>query len=236
MQIIYCRNPEELARWASDAIIREAGKARPFRMCVATGDSPRLTYQYLAERKQELNPGNIHIIKLDEWGGIPMEHPQTCEHFIRKNLLIPLQISDKNYTRFHSNPSNPQHEIQRVQQELERLGGIDVCVLGMGSNGHIAFNEPGEELHAACHIAELTQASLTHPMALQMDQKPAFGLTLGMADILASGKIIMIIQGKEKENIIRQFLKGKITTRLPATFLWMHPEALCFIDSESYQL
>jgi galactosamine-6-phosphate isomerase len=151
-----------------------------------------------------------------------MEHAGTCETYLQKHLIAPLQISNDRYFSFQSNPTDPEQECERVQSLLEQHGTIDLCVLGLGVNGHLAFNEPGEFLQPHCHVAKLTEASLGHSMAQDMDGVKLYGLTLGMSDILASKEILLLITGSSKVEITRRLLEGKISTYLPGSFLWLH--------------
>ncbi|NNE76048.1 MAG: galactosamine-6-phosphate isomerase, partial [Pricia sp.] len=149
----------------------------------------------------------------------------------QQNIAIPLDISAHRYISFASNPLFPEKECERIQKELLQEGPVDICILGLGRNGHIGFNEPSEYLHPHCHVAKLSQESLQHQMADTMEIKPSYGLTLGMADILQSKKIVLLLTGSNKGKVISQFLSKQITTQLPASFLWLHPNVTCYIDA-----
>ena len=166
---------------------------------------------------------------MDEWGGIRRDHPETCETYLKKYILQPWDIKDENYISFDSNAIDPQAEVSRIQRYLNQNGPLDFCVLGLGLNGHIAFNEPSAFLQAECHIATLSEASKNHPMFVNMDDKPTYGLTLGMANILQSKKILLVILGKNKQAVIEKFFTKEITTSLPASFLWLHPNVDCLM-------
>jgi len=100
-------------------------------------------------------------------------------------------------------------------------------------NGHLALNEPAEYLQPFCHKAELSEQSLRHPMASEMQIKPAYGLTLGMADIFCSKMIIILINGQQKKRMVSKFLSKKITSLVPASFLWLHPNVICLIEKDA---
>ncbi len=234
MQITYCSNYGEMSQVAA-ALIREALKEKPnLLLCAATGSSPEGLYKVLAatagERKELFS--QMRILKLDEWGGIPENHPVTCEYFLRKKLLDPLNIPTERYISFASDPEDPVGECSRIHSRLKTEGPIDICILGLGANGHLALNEPAAKLEPFCHVAALSQESLQHPMIASLEQKPAFGLTLGMEEILSSRLIIMLVSGKEKNRMAERFLKGSISTDLPASFLWQHPHVECLVDRE----
>lgn len=228
---------EELSRIAKDHVIRSIGEKNDLLLCAATGSSPTGTYQLLSEEFKR-NAGlfsNLRIVKLDEWGGIPLHQQGTCESYLRENLLGPLQIPDSRYVGFKSNPEDPEKECQVIHEKLQSAGRIDLCILGLGMNGHLALNEPSGYLQAHCHVARLSAISLQHQMASSLIKKPTYGLTLGMADILQSKKILILISGYQKKVIVKQFLSQRITGLLPASFLWLHPHVICLIEKETME-
>jgi galactosamine-6-phosphate isomerase len=224
-----------MSQLSCDSVISTLkNKPKPL-ICVATGNSPTGLYGELANYyvKEPEVFKELRVVKLDEWGGIDPNDIYSCERYIRNNILTPLHISDKHFISFESNPDDPIAECRKIQRELDDNGPLDICVLGLGKNGHIGFNEPAKELNASCHVAQLSTNSLQHEMTTTMKHKPTYGLTLGMADILKSKKIILLISGIGKEHILKQFLTQKITPFLPASFLWLHPNVECYLDSES---
>jgi galactosamine-6-phosphate isomerase len=226
----------DLSDYASDAIVSAINADTNLLLCTATGNSTTETYQKLVGKKDSFPVQKLRIIKLDEWGGVPIKNPMTCEYYLREKLIGPLHISETNYLGFESDPSDPEKECNRIQQLLEQHGPIGLCILGIGLNGHIAFNEPGDFLNPHCHKATLSSSSMNHSMARDMKVAPGYGLTLGMADIMRSRKILLLISGKSKALITRDLLSGKITTRLPASFLWLHPDVQCICDKEALSL
>jgi galactosamine-6-phosphate isomerase len=154
---------------------------------------------------------------------------------LQTHLIQPLQIPESRYISFNSNPAHPAEECESIQEKLEESGTIDLCVLGLGMNGHLALNEPSVFLHPHCHVAELSVMSLQHQMISGMQIKPSYGLTLGMADILQSKKILILINGAQKKKIVSKFLTREITTSLPASFLWLHPNVSCMIVNDAIE-
>lgn len=237
MEIELCNTYEELSQKASAVILRELERKKDLLLCTATGNSPTGTYQLLVS-KYRMQPDffdSLRILKLDEWGGIPFQHPGTCESYLQAHLIRPLEITGSRYVGFNSDPTNPVEECQHIQDKLTREGPIDLCILGLGMNGHLAFNEPADYLEAHCHIAKLSSTSMQHSMALEMPVKPGYGLTLGMADILQSKMILMLITGNQKKKIVHRFLSEKITTLLPASLLWLHPNVICLIEKDTME-
>ncbi|MFT7161610.1 MAG: galactosamine-6-phosphate isomerase [Bacteroidia bacterium] len=233
MNIKILKDSDEIAKIVSDLVIEDINQNPTLLLCTATGGTPTKIYNSLIIKKNIYPTDQIRILKLDEWGGVPMDNPETCEHYMQKHIIRPLNISPDNYFGFNSDPTNPKNEIQRVKNLLIEQGPIDVCILGLGLNGHIAFNEPPSSADVACHVAMLSAQSLAHPMALKMGITPTYGLTLGIKEILQSKKIYMLINGSHKMQIAKKFLSGEVTNDLPASHLWAHPNVHCFIDKSA---
>ena len=235
MTIKVLKDKEELAEKAASFLAKKVQQKPNLLLCAATGNTPTATYKRMVDQLTIEAADQLRILKLDEWGGVSMEHPESCEQYLQTHLLKPLQIPKERYFGFTSNPVYPLQEIKRIQKVIEKEQAIDICVLGLGANGHIAFNEPAIDLKPHCHIAQLSQKSMQHSMAIEMKEKPTYGLTLGMADILQSKTIVLLISGEHKRAITKAFLTKKITTQLPASFLWLHPNVFCFVDRAAYE-
>ena len=232
MNITYHSNYEEMSRAAAALLLAEIRQKPDLLLCPATGNSPLLAYQQLAAG-YNAHPGafnRLRLLKLDEWGGIPIDHPDSCESFLKDQLIGPLKVSPDRYFGFDSRPAEPEKECERMQGVLQQQGPIDVCVLGLGPNGHIAMNEPATVLHPNFHIADLSVESLQHSMVLNMDPKPTYGITVGMADIMLSRRILLLITGSQKKWAAETLLKKPISTQLPASLLWLHPQVECLVD------
>jgi galactosamine-6-phosphate isomerase len=231
MNIRYFKDYEALS-FAAAQMVHASIQARPnLLLCAATGHSPTGLYlqlqKYHAERSDDFR--ELRVLKLDEWGGLSAEHPATCEYYLQQHLIQPLGISDARYHGFDANTKDPEAECKRVQHELETIGPIDICVLGMGKNGHLGLNEPAEQLTNHCHVAELASTTLNHSMVASLEDKPTYGLTLGMKDILAARHVILLVTGAGKEEATQELMSGRITNQYPATHLWAHPRVDCLV-------
>lgn len=221
---------------AASLVISEITQKRDLLLCAATGRSPIGLYGELV-RKAHTDRAlfdALRIIKLDEWGGIPENAPESCERYLRTRLLDPLGIPPARYVAFASAHPEPAEECKRIRSELARHGPIDVCVLGLGLNGHIGFNEPGPALLPHCHVARLSDDSRRHAMVRFMDRTPSFGLTLGMQEILAARRVILLVAGEGKQQATTGLLSGEVSTTLPASFLWLHHNVDCLIDQHVF--
>ena len=232
MKITYFKDYESMSFEASKMVFEAIKKEPDLLLCAATGYSPKGTYRKLCSlgEAQKSDFERIMVIKLDEWGGIIETQPETCESYLKTKLIEPLSISSNRYISFKSDPKDPLAECKRIEAELEIHGPIDVCILGLGSKGHLGFNEPATQLAPCCHVAQLTQQSLQHNMIQSMQVKPTYGLTLGMKNILSAKRIILLITGSDKDEVFDHFLKQEITSNLPASFLWLHHNVDCLVD------
>ena len=155
---------EEMSRAAADFLIAELRRKPDLLLCTATGASPTRTYEMLAEERGR-NAGlfqRLRILKLDEWGGLAMDDPGSCECYLQQHVLGPLGVSKDRYTGFQSQPNDPDAECARMRSWLGANGPIDVCLLGLGTNGHLAMNEPADVLDPFAHVAQLAQTTLAH--------------------------------------------------------------------------
>jgi len=237
MNITYCPDYQSMSQLASSLVLSEIRKKKNLLFCAATGNSPAGLYQELANKSSKDQDffKEVRIIKLDEWGGVPLDHPSTCENFLKRTLSTPLKIPTVNYISFSSDPIEPALECERIQSELDRHGPIDICVLGLGRNGHLGLNEPGQHLESHCHVAALSDKSLEHSMLQGTEIKPSYGLTLGMQDILASRLILFLVSGTNKALVLETLLQQKVSPTLPASYLWTHQNVECIINQSDFQ-
>src|SRR5213593_1368775 len=157
---------EAMSRQAADRILAALTRRADLLFCAAGGSTPIRTYQLLAEH-QTRGPEAfraLRVLKLDEWGGLEMSAPGSCEHQLRTHLIKPLGLPDDRYFAFNSNSVEPATECEKVRSRLAQEGPIGLCLLGLGVNGHIALNEPAPTLNPVAHVTPLTEESLRHPM------------------------------------------------------------------------
>jgi galactosamine-6-phosphate isomerase len=226
---------DEISRHAADIVIGQLRANGSLLLGAATGSTPQGLYVRLADeaRRDSSAFRALRLMKLDEWLGLPMDDPGTCEYYLRTRLVQPLTIAEDRYFSFDSDPKEPEAECRRMSQLLDRNGPIDVCILGLGVNGHIAFNEPGSALMPRAHVARLAKTSQSHSMMADHASKPEFGLTLGIADIFRSRMILLLVSGVNKREIVKYLLTQNISSDVPASLLWLHPNAICLLDRDA---
>lgn len=226
---------EAISQRAADWLCERLRERPDSLISLAAGGTPARLYELLAERgrAEPALVASCRFIKLDEWGGLAMDDPATCEHQLRRLLIDPLAAGDR-YTAFQSQPEDPAAECARIAAWLEANGPIDVAVLGLGINGHIGFNEPADALRPHAHVAKLSDASLTHDMLGRTTSRPTFGITLGMADLLQAREVLFLASGPAKREPLRRQLRGELTTLFPASFLHLHPRVTLLCDKAAY--
>lgn len=223
-----------MSHLAAELVLKELEVKPDLLFCVASGGSPSGLYETMVS-KHKSEPSffeKMKIIKLDEWVGLPKDSEFTSEYDVQKKLLKPINHSAEQYISFDNQAADPQGECDRIQEELEESGPVDVCILGIGVNGHLALNEPGEFLQTYCHVAKLSETTLSHGMIQTVGVPLSEGMTLGMGNIFESKKIILLITGKGKKEVVEKFLTQKVSNTLPASLLWLHPNAHVILDEE----
>jgi|SRR5690606_27725479 len=220
---------DDMGDFIAANILKALKKKGTFNLCVPTGNSPMGIYRALARAYgQEPERFNgLKIIKLDEWVGLPKDHPASCEYYIQQQLLGPLEIPTDRYIGFDPNTENPVLECIRMESRLKKEAPFDLCLLGLGVNGHVGLIEPTDLLNPYCQVSELTKQTRAHPMLYGLRKKPRLGMTLGMRQILASKKIILLFSGKGKRTAYHALLNCRVSTQVPVSFLWLHQKVEC---------
>lgn len=204
-------------------------------LCVASGATPARAYDLFAEegRADLAACARLRVLRLDEWGGLGPDDPGSSEAQIRRQLVEPLGLGADRYFAFRGDTPSPADECGRIRRLLDEQGPIDMSVLGLGLNGHLGFNEPAAELAPHAHVAELSPTSREHSMLAAARAAPTHGLTLGMADLMRSRRVLLVVSGTHKRDVLRRVVTGGITTSLPASFLRMHEDTLCLCDRDA---
>jgi galactosamine-6-phosphate isomerase len=220
-----------MSRRAAEVIL-ETVRCKPSAILVlATGATPLAAYQIVARTADSGLFDRVRIVKLDEWCGLSMDDPATCEAYLQAHVIRPMHISPDRYVAFASDAADRQQECRRIVEWLAEHGPIDLCVLGVGVNGHVGLNEPGEALTGGPHVAALAKTTRQHAMLRAARAAVTSGYTLGMADIIGARQVLLLAAGASKAPAIRQVLSGRITTQAPASLLALHPQLTIICDA-----
>ncbi len=226
---------EAMSRAAADLVCGELRRQPDLLLCVSAGATPARTYEILAARycRQPKLFERMRVVQIDEWGGLAPRDPATCEMDLSHKVLDPLRVSRNRFKGLRTDATDLEAECDRMQGWLAANGPIDVCILGLGTNGHVGMNEPAEALAPRTHVATLAESSRGHGMLKDMAKKPRYGLTLGLADILGSRRVLLLVNGKRKRPAVRRLMRPEISTLFPASFLWLHPDATVLCDRDA---
>ena len=201
---------------------------------LATGSTPLGVYRELIRihKKEGLDFSQVQTFNLDEYVGLPREHSQSYFYFMKKNLFDHLNIHPLSIHIPDGMAKDIEAECLNYEEQILEAGGIDLQLLGIGSNGHIAFNEPFSSLGSRTRIKTLTEKTRQDNARFftSMKEVPRYAITMGVGTIMDSRKIILMATGKQKANAIKTTVEGPITARVPATIVQIHPYATILID------
>lgn len=239
MTVIVTPNHQESCRQTAD-IITEIIQSTPQPVLgLATGGTAEQVYAELIalHKTQKLSFRNVSTINLDEYVGLAPEHDQSYRYFMNKHLFNHIDI-DLNNTFVPIGNTDPRPELQKFQDKLAS-NPRDFQLLGVGPNGHIAFNEPADSLHANAHIIDIAESTI-EANSRYFDNKadvPKKAFTQGMGDILKAKKIVLLATGTNKAEVLKKLLlDDEISTECPCTFLKTHPNTTIFIDQDLAKL
>lgn len=239
MKLIVCENYAEMSKAGAD-IIAELLKSKP--ECVlglATGSTPVGMYQELAKMNEagEITFKQVTSFNLDEYYPLAPDHDQSYRYFMNHNLFDHVDI-DKAKTHVPDGLADDPDAMGKAYDEaIEAAGGIDLQVLGLGPNGHIAFNEPEAELYAGTHKTALTNSTI-EANARFFESKadvPTHAVTMGIGSIMKARKIIVLANGKVKHPVVEKMLSGRITTMCPGTLLLAHADVTLIVDKDAFE-
>lgn len=229
MKLITVKNYDEMSKVAADIIADQVNKKPNSVLGLATGGTPEGMYALLA--KMPIDWNSIKTFNLDEYIGIPSEHEMSYRTYMNNNLFNKIDINITNTFV----PSG-QGDIEKNGIEYDRMideeGGIDLQVLGIGENAHIAFNEPGSDPKAGTREVKLTDETIqaNSRYFASKDDVPKTAISMGIASILKAKKIILLASGPKKAEAIRLTIEGEISKDVPSSFLRNHPDVTIIAD------
>lgn len=240
MKIVIKKDYVELSKFAALEVKNILEDNPNCTLGLATGSTPLGLYKELIKLYNlgEINFSSVTTFNLDEYRGLNEEDEQSYKYFMNDNLFNHINI-DKNNTFI---PNGIAEDVERECENYEKLigekGGIDLQVLGIGMNGHIGFNEPNQELYLNTHLETLTEETLNSNSIFftNKEKMPTEALTMGIGSIMKAKKIILLISGKNKAEVVKKLVSGKITTDFPASILQVHNDCTVILDEEAAAL
>ncbi|UHA74414.1 glucosamine-6-phosphate deaminase [Paenibacillus sp. 481] len=236
MNIMTFQTNEELNQIAA-SIVASLVQTKPNAVLgLATGSTPIGLYQELIRLNQKgyVSFKNVKSYNLDEYVGLPADHSETYRTFMNTQLFDHIDI-DKNNT-YVPNGNAPDLDAEcQYYDEMLAAASLDMQLLGIGHNGHIAFNEPDDQLHSGTHVVQLKEETRQANARFfsSIDEVPSQAITMGVGSILKAKMIMLIVRGAEKADIVKRALQGPITTEVPASLLQTHPNVVVLLDKEA---
>jgi glucosamine-6-phosphate deaminase len=239
MRVIICENAQEVAKEAAKIFAAQVYMKPNSVLGLATGSTPVGMYKILADMNQkgEISFKDCKSFNLDEYYPLAPDHDQSYRYFMNVNFFDHIDI-DKANTRVPDGlAEDPAAMGEAYDAAIEAAGGIDLQVLGLGPNGHIAFNEPEEELYAGTHLTGLTESTIKANSRFfeSIDDVPTQAVTMGIGSIMKAKKIIVLASGKGKHAVIEKIMSGRITTMCPGTLLLAHADVTLIVDKDAYE-
>jgi glucosamine-6-phosphate isomerase len=214
--------------------IAETIRRKPDAMlCLASGDTPTGTYRLLAEMATAgaVDLSRCRFVGLDEWVGFGPQDVGSCGYLVYRDLFTPATIRPDQITYFDAKAADLQAECRRVDAVIAANGGLDLLLVGIGMNGHIALNEPGTPFTNRCHVSELAETTKT--VGQKYFEQPTVlsqGITLGLQHLTEAREVILMASGAKKAAIMQQALYGPITEQCPASIIQTHPNAIVMMS------
>ena len=243
------RRPRRLVEADYDGLSRQAAalldaaiRQRPaIVLALPTGATPIGTYAELVRRHRDTGTdwSRVTVFNLDEYLGAGPDHPESYAYFMEQHLYSGVNVPSERRLIPNGLASDPEAEARRYEAAIDGAGGIDLAVLGVGTNGHLGFNEPAASLAAATHVAELSDETWARNFPDLAGEAAAGAAgaqpfrrayTIGMATIRQARRILLLAGGEDKRDVLREALEGPVTPGNPASFLQLHPEVTLVLD------
>ena len=239
MKVIIAKDYEEMSKKAFE-VMREVVKGNPRAVLgLATGSTPIGLYKNMIEDHKQNGTSyrEIRTVNLDEYAGLDYSSDQSYVYFMRSNLFDYIDIDLKNTNIENGKAADRQAECDRYNRLLEDMQQ-DIQVLGIGSNGHIAFNEPGTPFGSVTHIVDLAESTIkdNSRMFKSIDEVPRQAFTMGLKNIMNSKKILILANGANKAKAVYGLVKGQVTEAVPASVLQLHPDCTLVCDEAAAAL
>ncbi len=230
---------EEINKEAAKIFIDHVNEKPDCVLGLATGSTPVGMYKELIKACKEgkVSFKNVTTFNLDEYVGLEPTHDQSYRYFMNDNLFNHIDINKDN-TNVLKGVGDYIAFMNDYDNKIAKAGGIDIQLLGIGSDGHIAFNEPGTSFDSLTHIAELADSTITDNARFfaSKNDVPTKAVTMGLKSIMNAKKIVLIATGANKAKAVKELLQGKPSTAWPCTVLQSHKDVVVFCDEEAYSL
>ena len=240
MRIYQAENYKAMSRRAANIISAQVIYKPNCVLGLATGGTPVGLYQQLVEwyKKGDLSFAETRSVNLDEYLGLSPHHEQSYRYFMQDNLFDHIDIHPENTHVLNGLAKDPDAECAAYNKLIAELGGIDLQLLGMGHNGHIGFNEPGEAFEKETHCVALTESTIEANKRFfeREEDVPRFAYTMGIRSIMQAHSILLVVSGQDKAEIVKRAFFGPVTPQVPASVLQLHNHVTLVGDEAALSL
>ena len=234
MVVRICKDTQAMGKAAAALFVALATEKPNAVFGLATGSTPVPTYSEMAAAYQAgaVDYSGITTFNLDEYVGLAPDHPQSYRYFMETNLFKHINIPTENTHVLSGLATDPEAECAAYEAMIDAAGGIDLQILGIGNNGHIAFNEPAADFAAVTHTVQLTESTIEANKRFfdSIDDVPRSAYTMGIGSIMKAKKIVLLANGAAKADAIKAMVEGPVTPECPASILQFHPDCVVLVD------
>lgn len=234
MKIYKAANYKEMSRKAANILSAQVIMKPNCVLGLATGSTPIGTYEQLVEwyRKGDLDFSEVTTVNLDEYKGLPITNDQSYYYFMHQHLFDRVNINPANTHLPDGMEADSEKECRRYEELIHSLGGVDLQLLGLGHNGHIGFNEPNEAFEKETHCVNLQERTIeaNKRFFASADAVPRQAYTMGIKTIMHAKKILVVVSGEDKAEIVKKAFFGPVTPKVPASILQMHNDVTLVAD------
>lgn len=240
MRLIRAKDYADVSRKAANIIAAQIQLKPDCVLGLATGSSPVGTYKELIAKYErgELDFSQVKTINLDEYVGLPKDHDQSYAYFMRENLFDHVNIDPANCNIPNGMNPDAEGECARYDAVIDSFGGADLQLLGLGPNGHIGFNEPGQEFKKGTNKVTLTKETIDANARFfaTREDVPKFAYTMGIGGIMKAGRVLLVVNGRGKAQAVKDCFFGPICPQAPGSILQLHPDFTLVADEEALSL
>lgn len=240
MRLIIKKDCEQLAEWAAEYVIKKINDFKPtlqkkFVLGLPTGSSPVIMYKKLiaAYNQKRVSFKNVVTFNMDEYVGLPVDHPESYHSFMYNNLFKHIDCPDENIHILNGNASDLEAECANYEMMIQEAGGIDLFIGGVGVDGHIAFNEPGSSLSSRTRQKTLTTETRmvnSRFFGNDMNKVPAFALTVGVGTVMDAREVMVLVNGHAKARALQAAVEGGVSQMFTISALQMHKHGIIVCD------
>ena len=228
---------EEISKAAARVVVKTLNSKPDMVLGCATGSTPLGLYQELIRRhrKEGLDFSQVTTFNLDEYVGLSDKHSQSYHYFMREHFFNKVNIAPQNIYIPSGSTDNYEAFCRWYEQRIVECGGIDIQILGIGTDGHIGFNEPGSSLGSRTRIKTLAKRTIEDNARFfdNPDEVPVYAITMGVGTILEAHRIVLVASGKHKAGAVAAAIEGPVTSMITASALQLHRDAIIFLDREA---